>query len=234
MKNRISEFMAGILFVSVLSASAGPESPAAAEAKAVESPRWIPVDEGAWAILLEEPQAHLQSAQEDLSNRDPNGAAAEIRRADTFLKIQENKLAVASAQLLGLAKDIESGKAVSSEEVKGTFNNAVNVLDHRQAVVTAMAGVDIMYMDETDYHLARAADSLEKKNNKAAAADIRKAEAYLKLKSVHASDNTKADLLSSAAALEGLAVKIAAGADAGAKDIDLAFARARKEVQTTL
>lgn len=234
MKNRISEIMMGILFVSVLSASASPAAPTAAEAKAMESPKWIPVDEGAWAILLEEPQAHLQSAQEDLSNKDLNGAAAEIRRADTFLKIQENKLAVASAELLGLAKDIESGKAVSPEEVKGTFNNAVNVLDHRQAVVTAMAGVEVMYMDETDYHLARATDSLNKKDNKAAAADIRKAEAYLKLKAVHASDQTKADLLSSAAALEDLAGKMAAGVDAGAKDVDLAFARARKEVQTTL
>jgi hypothetical protein len=41
---------------------------------------------------MEEPQAHLLRAQEDLSNKDVKGAAAEIRMAGTFLKIQEKRL----------------------------------------------------------------------------------------------------------------------------------------------
>lgn len=225
MKHQMSAIVLGVLLGSAVSSLAAQTS---------KSADWVPVDQDAWTIVMGEPQAHFFLAQEDLSMKDTKAAAAEIRRADTFLKIQEKRLAVASKQLSDLAKDIESGKVVSSKEVEDTFNRAVSVLDHRQNLIPVMAGADTMYIDESDYHLARAKSSLKKKDNKAAAGDIRKAVAYLKLKAAHASEKTKSELSSSAAELEQLAKKVEDGSVTGAKDVDQAFKRARKAVRRAL
>jgi phage terminase Nu1 subunit (DNA packaging protein) len=154
--------------------------------------------------------------------------------AGTFLKIQEKRLAVSSEQLNELAKDIESNKVHSSKEVEDTFSRAISALDHQQAMIPVMAGANTLYMDEADYHLARAKARLNKKDNKAAAGDIRKAEAYLKLKAVHASEKTKAGLVASAAELEDLAGKVESGAVTEAKDLEEVFKRAHKAVRNAL
>jgi hypothetical protein len=225
MKHRVSIIMFAVVFGSAVAISAAP---------ATNSADWLPVDQDVWTIMMGEPQAHLLAAQEDLSNKDAKGAAAEIRRADTFLKIQEKRLAVASKQLSELAKDIASGKVISAKEVADTSNRAISALDHQQALVPVMAGVDTLFEDEANHHLAQAKNRLSKKDNKTAAGDIRKAEAYLKLKAVHASEKTKSELLSSAAELETLAKKVEDGTVTAAKDTEEAFARARKAVRSVL
>lgn len=223
MKHQASAIVLGVLLGSAVSAAAVPGAAT-----------WIPVDQDVWTIVMEEPQAHLMSAQEDLANKDVKGAAAEIRRADTFLKIQEKRLAVSSRQLSRLAKDIETGKIISPKEVDETFNRAVSVLDHHQTLIPVMAGADTLYMDEADYHLAQAKKRLAKKDNKAAAGDIRKAEAFLKLKAVHAGEKAKSALLASVAELEALAAKVEGGGVTAAKDVDQTFASARKAVRNVL
>jgi hypothetical protein len=217
--------MLGVLFGIVVSA------PAAEVSKSAD---WVPVDQDVWAIFMEEPQMHLLRAQEDLAKKDVKAAANEIRRADTFLKIQEKRLAVSSRQLSDLAKDIESGKVASAKEVEGTFNRAVSVLDHHQTMIPVMTGADALFLDEADYHLTQAKSSLKKKDNKAAAGDIRKATAYLKLKAVHAGEKAKSDLLASASELEALARKVEEGSVTAGKDVDQAFERARKAVRRAL
>jgi hypothetical protein len=118
--------------------------------------------------------------------------------------------------------------------VENTFNTAVGALDHRQAVIPVLSGAETLYIDEADYHLTQAKSRLKKKDNKAAAGDIRKAEAYLKLKAVHAGEKTKRELLASAAELEDLAKKAEVGTDSAAKDVDEAFKRAHKAVRSAL
>lgn len=217
----------GVLFATVAAAAVAP----AAATPAASSADWMPVDQDVWTIMMEEPQAHLLRAREDLTMKDRKGAAAEIRRADTFLKIQERRLAVSSRQMSRLAKDIESGKVISPKKVDVTFDRAVAVLDQRQTMVPIMTGADALYIDEADYHLAQAKSRLNKKDNKTAAGDIRKAEAYLKLKAVHAGEKAKIALSSSAAELETLAGKVEGGSVTVAKDLDQAFASAHKAVR---
>jgi phage terminase Nu1 subunit (DNA packaging protein) len=221
MKHQLAGIMLSVLFWSAVSAPT---------AQASQSADWVPVDQDVWTIFTEEPQAHLARAQEDLSSKDTKAAATEIRKAGTFLKIQQKRLAVSSRQLNELAKDIDSGKVVSAKEVEDTFNRAVSVLDYHQTLIPVMEGADTLYSDETDYHLAQAKSRLNKKDNKAAAGDIRKAAAYIKLKAVHAGEKAKSTLLASAAELGELARKVDEGESIAAKDLEKAFKRAHAAV----
>lgn len=225
MKHLDSAIVLGLMFGSVVAATAAPAS---------NSADYLPVDRDVWTILMAEPDAHLLSAKEDLAEKDTKGAAAEIRLAGTFLKIQEKRLAVSSEQLNELAKGIESNVVVSSKEVDDTFTAAISAIDHRQTMIPVMAGVDALYADEATYHLDHAKTRLNKKDNKAAAGDIRKAEAYLKLKAVHAGEKTKRELVASASELEVLAVKVESGAEIASKDVDDAFKRGYKAVRSEL
>ena len=225
MKNLESAIVLGLLFGSAAAATAAP---------AAHSADYLPVDQDVWTILMAEPQAHLLSAQEDLAEKNTKDAAAEIRLAGTFLKIQEMRLAGSSEQLNELAKGIESNVVVSSKEVEDTFTAAIGALDHRQAMIPVMAGADTLYADEAAYHLDRARTRLNKKDNKGAAGDIRKAEAYLKLKAVHAGEKSKRELSASAAELEVLAVKVEGGTETASKDVDEAFKRGYKAVRNEL
>jgi phage terminase Nu1 subunit (DNA packaging protein) len=228
MNHRMNSFVSGVLFLSVVS-TAGAAAPAT-----TRSADWLPVDQDVWTIMMAEPQAHLLSAQEDLANNDAKGAANEIRMADTFLKIQEKRLTAASTQLNALAQDIKAGKVVSNKVVKDTFDKAISALDHQQAMIPVMAGADSLYMDEADYHLAQAKSHFIKKDVKAAAGDIRKASAYLKMKAVHAGEKAKSELSASAAELDDMAGKVESGTMTAAKDMDEAFARAHKAVRNAL
>jgi hypothetical protein len=225
MKLKTSGIIAGVLLGGPILAQG---------ARAVQLADWLPVDQDVWTIMMEEPQAHLLRAQEDLSNKDVKGAATEIRLAGTFLKLQEKKLAASSEQLNELAKGVESNQVASSKEVEETFNRAISALDQRQALIPVISGADTMYVDEADYHMAQAKKRLKKNDNKAAAGDIRRAEAYLKLEAVHAGEKAKGELLSSAAELEALAVSVEAGGQTAEKDLDRAFSRARKAVRSVL
>jgi len=203
-------------------------------AQATKPADWVPVDRDVWSVLMNAPQMHIMHAQIYLSQKDAGAAAAEIRRAGTFLKIQEKRLAAASQLLSNLANDVESGIVVSPRDVEVTANWAVSVLDYHQALIPVIADVDTLYADETDYHLAQAQSSLKYKDNKTAAADIRKAKAYLKLKAVHAGEKAKSELLASAAELNALARKMKAGGAAAGQDVEQAFERARKVVRRAL
>jgi hypothetical protein len=216
---------AGTLFVSAACASAAP---------AANSADWLPVDQNVWTILMDEPQAHLLRAQEDLSNKDVKAAAAEIRLADTFLKLQEKRLEASSERLNELAKGVESNKIASPKEVEDAFSKAIAVLDYRQNMIPVMEGADDLYLNEADYHLAQAEQRLKKEDGKGAAADMRKASAYLRLKAVRAGEDAKRALESSAVELEALAEKAERGGASAARDMDSAFARARKAVRGVL
>jgi phage terminase Nu1 subunit (DNA packaging protein) len=202
----------------------------AASTRAMPSP-WVPVNQDAWTLAMEEPQNHFMRAQDDLSRKDAKGAANEMRLAGTFLKIQEKRLAASVKQLNDLANDIESGKVVSAKEANDSFSSAVRVLDQRQAFLPVIVGANVMYMDEADYHLAQAKIFLDQKDNKTAAGDIRRAAAYLKLKAVHAGEDTKRELSASAAKLEELARKVDEGGAVAVADLDKGFERARKAMR---
>lgn len=202
----------------------------AASTRAMPSP-WAPVNQDAWTLVMEEPQNHFMRARDDLSRKDAKGAASEMRLAGTFLKIQEKRLEASVKQLNDLADGIESGTVVSAKEANDSFDSAIRVLDQRQAVLPVIEGADVMYMDEADYHLAQAKIYLDRKDNKAAAGDIRRAAAYLKLKAVHAGEDTKKELSSSAAELEELARKADAGGVLAVADLENSFERARRAVR---
>jgi hypothetical protein len=221
MKNRMAAIMSGVLLGIAVPAPAAPVP---------NSADWLPVDQDVWTLFTEEPQAHLSRAHEDLSKNDTKDAAAEIRRADTFLKIQEKRLAESSRQLTDLAKDIESGQIVSAKEVEVSFNSAVGVLDYHQPMIPVMTGTDGLFVDEADYHLAQAKSRLKKKDNKAAVGEIRRAAAYLKLKAVHAEGKMLSELLASAAELGELGQKVDEGESIVAKDLEKAFKRAHEAV----
>jgi hypothetical protein len=202
----------------------------AASIWAMPSP-WVPVDQDAWTLAMEEPQNHFMRAQDDLSRKDAKGAANEMRLAGSFLQIQEMRLEASVKQLNDLANDIESGEVVSAREANDSFSSAVRVLDQRQAFLPVIEGADVMYMDEADYHLAQAKIFLDQKDNKKSAGDIRRAAAYLKLKAVHVGEDTRKELAASAAILEELARKVEAGGAVAVADLDKGFERARKAMR---
>ncbi len=225
MKRITGAFVLGCIMIRASGASA---------AAAANPSDWQPVDQDVWAILMAEPQAHLLSAKEDLAGNEPKEAAAEIRLAGNFLRIQEMRLAASSQGLNRLAKEIEAGVVVSSAQVDATFGSAMSALDHRQGMIPVMTGAETIYEDEASYHLAQAKIHLARKQEKLAAGDIRKAAAYLKLKALRAGQETQAGLLASATELERLADTLDAGAASDAQDVEAAFARAKKAVRSAL
>jgi hypothetical protein len=183
---------------------------------------------------MDEPQAHFLRAQEDLSNKDTKNAVAEIRMAANFLNIQGIRLAISTKQLGDMANDIESGAITSPKGIGTVFSRAISVLDHHQSLMPVMTAADTFIIDGADYQLTQAKLRLTKNDKKSAAEDIRRAAAYLMLKAVHAREEMKRKLTSSAAELDGLAKQVEEGGVVGGQILDLAIERARKAVRLPL
>lgn len=205
-----------------------PNEPKAAPATMAPH-QWIPVEQDVWAVFLEAPEYHFAKAREAATNKDNRTAAAEIREGAKLLRFQAKRLNAAVSDLDGLAKQVSNGKA-TGDQMDKVLVSASKTLDYKEPMVPFAEGEDQLFVESGGYHVKQAKTKLAAKDKSGAAVEIRKAIAFLKIEAAHTGHDITGDLKSALDDMEALAKKVESGTDIAAKDLDQAFARARKSL----
>jgi hypothetical protein len=196
--------------------------------------QWVSVDQDAWAVFLEAPEYHFAKARESLAAKDPRTAAAEIREGAMLLRFQAKRLDAAVSDLNTVAQEVSTGKVTSGDHLDAVLTNANKTLDYREPLVPYAEGTDQMFFDDSQYHITQAKTKLMSKDNAGAAAEIRKAIAFLKLEAAQSRRDVKSGFKSAINDLETLAKKAESGTEVAAKDLDQSFGKARKTISDKL
>jgi len=158
----------------------------------------------------------------------------EIREGTKLLRFQAKRLDASVAELNALAGKVSSGKAVTAQEMDKVFAAAGKNLDYRQPQIPVVAGENEVFIESSQYHINQAKTKLAAKDQKGAAADIRKAVAYLKLEAAHAGRDLSGDYKSAVDEMETLAKNAESGVDVETAKLEQAFNRAVKDIKKHL
>jgi hypothetical protein len=132
-------------------------------------PGKVLMEGGALHSSVDEPESQFQNAHENFLKKDFKGAAAEIRKATAFLKLEaaratgEGKKGITASvdELEKLASDVEKGTVKSAEDMDKAFARAHHALavHHHMQASEAWAKKET---SETGHALKAAASHLEK------------------------------------------------------------------------
>jgi hypothetical protein len=130
--------------------------------------RWLVADVTTWYPVTEEPQRHFTNAVANYARKDYKAAAADIRKATSFVRLEagratgEPKLGLDRSveQLDTLAASVEKGAVKDEHAMANTFANADHALavEHRAKATESWARKDY---DKAGYELKAAAFGLE-------------------------------------------------------------------------
>jgi hypothetical protein len=216
--------------------AASPVAPAQS-AKAEIQPKspdgWYVIDEKQFIPVLDDLGRHMLAARESFLNKDNKAAATHVREGAAFLTNEESKareedrekLKSAVADLNNLAAGLDKDAVKNVRQIDAAYANA-HQADMERLWVVADERIWVPYIQEPDSHFRRAHENFLKKDYRAAATEIRKAVAYVKLESARAATDSKKALNASAQELEALAKEVEKGAVKDVKRLDDAFARA--------
>ena len=166
--------------------------------------------------------ARALQAQADRAGKiDRQRAAADMRLA----RETHTRMVALTKKLDATAAQIKAGKVATVAALDKTLNKATRADLERRWLVTDVAAW-YPVVDEPQRHFAAAAEAYAKKDYKAAAAEVRKGESYLRLESARAVGEAKKGLDSANAELEKTAQALDKGAIKTEKGMDKAFANA--------
>jgi hypothetical protein len=194
--------------------------------------QWVPVEQDVWGIFLEAPDYHFAKARESLANKDTRTSAGEIREGALLLRFQAKRLEASVSDLYALANQIDAGKATTAAKMDEVTTHASQSLDYRQPLVPVAQGDEELFMQSSQYHVAQAKAKLLAKDRKVAAAEIRKAVAYVKLEAARSGHEVRGRLQSGIAEMAALAKKAESGMDVVEQDLDTAYAKVRTELKS--
>jgi hypothetical protein len=130
--------------------------------------RWLVTDVATWYQVSEEPQRHFTDAAAAYARKDYKAAAAEIRKANGYLRLEAGRASGAArqeldtsiAQLDALATSIEKGVVKNQEAMVKSFAKADHALalEHRSKAAESWARGEF---DLVGYELKAAAHGLE-------------------------------------------------------------------------
>lgn len=130
--------------------------------------RWLVTDVAVWYPVTEEPQRHFSSAVEAYAKKDYKAAAAEIRKATGYLRLEAARVTGDAKQALDgsvaeidkLAASVEKGAVKDEKVMDKAFANANHALAlaHRTKAVESWARKEY---NEAGYELKAAAHGLE-------------------------------------------------------------------------
>jgi hypothetical protein len=215
---------------------------------------WIVYDKVTYAPVVDDVSRHLAAARKALVAKNSALAAAELRTVAEELKRQaalagdeEKSLARADKALVTADRDfaadtvrrmntgamkvstaaaaVAAGKIRTTEELDKVIDQGARTdIDRRWLV----APVTVWFPAEEapQRHFTDAVASFAKRDYKAAAADIRKANSYLRLASDRATGEAREELVGSIAQLDRLAASVESGAEQGEDSMTMAFAKA--------
>jgi hypothetical protein len=187
---------------------------------------WVPVDESDWAVYMAAPAYHFNCAKEYLQKGDGNSALAELKRGEAFLSFQKNKLSAALSEMEKLRKNIQSRKEYDTLGFNLAVTFALNTVDHKYRMLPVNVNGGSMFGSAHEYHLAKARDSMAKKNITVTAEELRQASAFLKLKAASMGITPWSGVISAGEELEQLAKKVESGNVKNVKEFDAIYAKA--------
>ncbi len=130
--------------------------------------RWLVTDVATWYQVSEEPQRHFTDAVSAYAGKDYKAAAAEIRKANSYLRLEAGRASGAAkqeldssiAQLDVLAASIEKGAVNDQQTMVKSFAKADHALalEHRSKAAESWARREF---DLVGYELKAAAHGLE-------------------------------------------------------------------------
>lgn len=170
----------------------------------------------------------MQAAANALQVEADRAAKIDRQRAAADMKLARDtqvRLAALVKKLDATAAQLEAGKITTASQLDKTLDRAARADLERRWLVT---DVTTWYpvAQEPQRHLTVAIQDYAKKDYKAAAAEVRKASAYVRLESARAVGEAKAGLDSADTTLEQSARALDKGAIEDAKTLDTAFAKA--------
>jgi len=215
---------------------------------------WIVYGDTLYTPVVDALSRHLDAARKAFDARDSQTAAKEMRAVGEELKSQaaradrEDQSLIKEDQALmaadtkgrketvrrlsaiaqkadAAAAAVDSGKINSKADLDKVINRAARAdMDRRWLVSDVTTWYPVT--EEPQRHFTDAAADYAAKEYKAAAADVRKAVAYLRLEAARASGDPKRELRSSVTELDRLAATLDKGAVKDEKKMDMDFAKA--------
>ena len=149
-----------------------------------------------------------------------------MKRADGFLNLQKKRLSIASKQIKELANNIAAGKEKNLAKVDAVTSKALKVIDYKYAMLPIEVGATSVFADAYKYHFKKAKSKLQGNDRNGAAAEIKIAVSFLKLKAIHIGHKAKADLDAVIKELKDLAAKVESGTVSDVKELDKVFQKA--------
>jgi predicted lipoprotein with Yx(FWY)xxD motif len=195
---------------------------------------WVVIDDNTWIPVVDNMSRHLQMAHQAFMDGDMKTAAEQIRRSAAFMKSEAANLTdeagrkafdTATAALEKLAGQVEQGKLTDIKDLNAALLKVYDT-DVAQRWSTISAAQQSPLVEWPVTHLGRATADFEKKDNSAAADEIIKAIAFLRLEEARATDPARAALKSSIEELQQLARNVRAGQVSDSKDLEQTFIRA--------
>lgn len=206
---------------------------AKAEIKSKSPTDWYVVDDTQFIPVLDGLGEHMLAARNSFLKKDNKAAAMHVREGATFLTKEESKaraedrekLKATVTDLNTLAASLDKGAVKEVRQIDTAYAKA-HQTDTERLWVIADEQTWGPYIEEPDAHFSKAHDSFLKQDYKAAATEIRKAVAYVKLESGRAVTDSQKALNASAQELETLAKDVEKGTVKDVKKLDDTFARA--------
>lgn len=208
---------------------------------------WIEYDDASYTPVLDDVSKALADARAALARKDKAKAAEAMTTAARALQAQADRAgkidrqrAVADkklarethARLAALAKKldataarIKAGRVVSTAALDKTLDKAARSDLERRWLVTDVTDWYPVAV-EPQRHFGAAVEAFAKKDFRAAATEVRKAEAYVRLESARTVGETRKGLDVASAELEKTARALDKGAITTEKDMDKTFAAA--------
>jgi hypothetical protein len=194
---------------------------------------WIVFDDEAVIPVMDELTRHLEAGHKALSDKQPREAASHLAQAAEVLENQEGPAAddrkpaleKAAEELEHISEQLTAGETVSEPVLARAFLAAHHAdVDQRYLVDDTVTLLP--YYQHPQHHFEKAIQDLADKNSKAAAGEIRKGAAYLRMEAASAEADTKEALLRSTVELSQLARDLETGVTHEKTDLEHAFARA--------
>ena len=208
---------------------------------------WIEYDDATYTPVLDDVSQALADARAALAKKDNAKAAESMTAAARALQAQADRagkidrqraaadmklarethkrMLALTKQLDATAAQIKAGKVITTAALDKTLGKAARADMERRWLVTDVTGW-YPVADEPQRHFGAAVEAFAKKDYKAAATEVRKAQAYLRLESARAVGEARKGLDAANAELEKTAQALDKGAIKAEKDMDKAFADA--------
>ena len=176
---------------------------------------WMVAHREEWIPVLDELGLHLHSARAAFSRGDRSVAATEVRGGIDFLERLSSEasdrdraaLENAITTLQAIADRLSMDREVTVEQIDIAFTNAYRSDLEREALVVDTDSA-VHYLERPEKHLERALEQFVANETQAAASEIDKASAFLRLEGNRLDLAERAQLITSAQDLEHVAARL--------------------------